>query len=114
MRNEPRILTRGDECPLRQLLLVEIIIEGSEVLQQAKSGIVGSERLKSDQGAVLAHVVIVISLLVGIVETLETSVRHMLLVLSVRDALEVKDISDCRDVGGNLSEVVFSESISVA
>jgi hypothetical protein len=50
--------------------VLQIIIEGSEVLDLARTnGIVGN-RLEDDKGIVLAHVVIGVSLLVGEIITL--------------------------------------------
>jgi hypothetical protein len=56
---------------------------------------------------VLAHVVIGIGLLVGVVEALETRVGHVLLVCSPRNALHVEQVGYRGDIGGNIVEIIY-------
>jgi len=71
-----------DEGPLGQLPLVQVVVKRSEVLDQAQSSVVAGNLVKDDQRVVLAHIIIRICLLVGIVVALEAWIGHILLVLA--------------------------------
>lgn len=61
----------GDESPLRKLLVGQIMLEISEVLDLASTGLVLDNRVEENQRVVLADVVVLEGLLVGVVEALE-------------------------------------------
>lgn len=101
---------RSDEGPLRKLLVTEIIFKVIKALDSTCTSVVGHNRVVKHQRVVLPNVVIAVSFLVGIVVALETSIGNVLLVFSPRDALGVKQISNGRNVGRNLIEVVIVHS----
>jgi hypothetical protein len=57
-----------------------------------------------------ADVVIGMSLLIGVVHSLETSIRYVLLIFSPGNFLGIKKICDRRNVGGYLVVVVIVHS----
>lgn len=85
----------------------EIGIELSEVLDQLEPRSVVGDRLEENKGVVLADIVISKGFLVGVVEALETRVRHGLLVFRPGDAFGVKEIHDCGNVVRYRVEVVI-------
>jgi hypothetical protein len=98
---------RGNESPLGKLLAGQIILEISEVLDLASTGLVLDNGVVENQRVVLADIVIVEGLLVRVVEALEAGEGHVLLVLAPGNALGVEQISNSGDIGGNLVEVVI-------
>lgn len=101
---------RGDKSPLWKLLVRQIFIKMSEVLDLASLGFILDKRVVKDQWVMLADIVWVISVLVGVVVALETGVRHMLLVLAPRDTLGVQQINNGRNIFRDPVEVVIVHS----
>lgn len=94
----------GDEHPLWELVVLEVLVEHGEVLDLGKT--VGLDvGVEDDWWIVLADVVVLAG---GIYprEALETRVWHVLLVSGPRDTTVLKKVDNGRDVAGNLVEVV--------
>ena len=95
-----------DEGPLRKLVVLELVIEGREILDQFKASSVLCDGVKKDQRIMLADIVILKSLLIREAETLEARVWHVLLIFGPRDTLSVEKVDDCRDNGRDGIEVI--------
>lgn len=103
---------RGNEHMLGQLLVVQVIEEGGEVLDLAKTSVILSDRVEHDQRVVLADVVTGISL--GIFEPLVAGIRQMLLVLAPGNAFGIEQIGNGRDIGGDFDKLVVVHSKAIA
>lgn len=94
----------GDEHVLGDALVLQVLVEGGEVLDLAGAhGIVG-DGVEQDQGVVLAHVLVGAALRVPV--ALVAGVGEVLLVLAPGDLLGVEQVGNGGDVGGQLVEVV--------
>lgn len=102
----------SDEHPLGKSVGLQVLVEGGEVLDRAETlGVVG-DGVVQDSGVVLADVVVG-SLVIddgGVAEALESGVRHVLLVLPVRDTLGVEQIVDAADTAINVAQSIAIET----
>lgn len=105
---------RGYEHPLRQRLVLQVLVEQRQVLHDAQP--VGAFRVGAvdDGRVVLPHVVVGPGDLVDPFLALEPGVRHVLLVLAPRDALVLQKVDDRGDVGVNGADgvVVHAEVVT--
>ena len=97
---------RGDEHPLGQGLVFEVLPEHSQVLGLGDPVVALGDTVVDDGRVVLADVVVGSVLLIYPGEALETAVGHVLLVLAPADALGVKQVNDGRHIGVDEVEVV--------
>lgn len=88
--------------------MFEIFVEVGEVLHLARTSIIVGDGVEQDQGIVLADVLVGTGL--GVKVALVASVRNILLVLSPRNVLGVKQIGDGGDVIGFLLEVIIVQA----
>lgn len=100
----------GDESPLGKSVVVNVAVQAGEVLDLSSTRSILCNRVKENERVVLANVVVGIGLLVGVVETLETSVGQTFLVFTPGDSLGVQQVNDSGDVGRDLPEVVVVHS----
>ena len=102
----------SDEHPLGKSVGFQILVERSEVLDGAETlGVVGDGVVQNSR-VVLADVVIG-GLVVddgSVAEALESSVRHVLLVLTVRDTLGVEQIVDAADTAIDVAQSIAIET----
>jgi len=96
----------GDEHPLGKSLGLEVRLEGGEVLDEGKASGIRGDGFIEDKGVVLADIVVCVCLLVGEIKSLESCIRHVLLIFSPRDTLCIQQINDSRDVGWDLVEII--------
>ena len=106
----------GDEHPLGELIIFEILIEQGRVLDLGKTVWCVADRVVEDLGVVLAHIVVCSSLLVDPGESLIARVRHILLVQTPANSLVLEEINNGGDVCWNLGEwvTVKTEIITVS
>lgn len=94
----------GDEEVLGKAVVLQILIEGSKVLDLARANSVVGDGVEQDQRVVLAHILVGTGQ--GVAVSLITGMGHILLVFTPSNLLGVKQIGDGGDIGGNLVEVV--------
>lgn len=95
----------GDEHPLGQLVLLEVLVEHGaagvdhgQVLDLRQALLVVGDTAGQDGGVVLADVVVGTSLGVDVLEALVAGVGHVLLVVAPRDAAVLEQVDDGRHV----------------
>jgi hypothetical protein len=103
---------RGDKHVLGETVMLQVIIEASEVFDLAETGGVVGDGIKQDQGIMLAHVVFRTGLRVPV--SLVSRVWESLLVLTPRDALGVKHVCNGRYICRDLVEIVVVHAKIVA
>lgn len=103
----------SDKSPLGKLLLLQVLIEMSEVLDLASLGLILDDRVVKHERVVLADIVVCISILVGVIVALVAGVWQVLLVLAPRDTLGVEKINNGGDIFRDLVEVVIVHSKGV-
>ena len=101
----------SDKKVLRQTVVLQVLIKGSEVLDLAgTNGIVG-DRVEQDQRVVLAH--ILVASRQGVAISLISCMGHVLLVLAPGNLLGIEKIGNGRNIGRNLVKVVVVHAESV-
>lgn len=101
-----------DEAVLREPVVLEVVVEGGEVLDLAQPRRVVGDGVEEDLGVVFAHVVVRPALWVPV--PLVPWVGHVLLVLAPGDVLDVEHVGDGGYVGRDLVEVVVVHAEGVA
>jgi hypothetical protein len=96
----------SDEHPLGKSIILEILVEHSEVLHVRQTVGLLSIAVVDDGRVVLANVVVGARLLVDPSHAFEASIWHILLILGPRDTLVLKEINNGRDVSIDLAEVI--------
>jgi hypothetical protein len=82
-------------------------LKASKILDQRETGVVGSNGVEQNEWIVLPNVVVGESVLIRIIEALESGVWETFLVLSPRDSFSVQQVHDCGDIGRNGVEIVI-------
>ena len=72
--------------------------------------VVSVKRKRQNQWIMLSNVVDVIIGRICIIETRETSVRHVFLIFSPRDTTSFEDIDDRRNLSGNVMERIIAHA----
>ena len=96
----------SNEHPLRQLSILEVLVELSEVLVDGEAVKVAGIGVVVDRGVMLANVVILAVHMVYPGLALEATVGHIFLVMTPRDALIFKKIDNGGHILVRLEEVV--------
>lgn len=118
---------RSDEDPLREFVVLQIVVEQREVLGLRQTVFVVGDGIVDDEGAcspvstdeacrdagsienslVLSHVVLLAGLLIDPGHALKARVRHVLLILAPADSLVFQNIHDGRHVGRDPEEGII-------
>lgn len=96
----------GDESPLRKSATNDIGFKAGKILDLSKSGCIAGNAVKEDQRVMFTNVVVGEGFLVGIVVTLEAGIWDLFLIFPPRNAFSVQQVSNGRDIGRNLVEVI--------
>jgi hypothetical protein len=75
-------------------MVVQVLIEPSEILDLSESCSIVGNRIKENQRVVLANVVVCVCHLIGITVALESGVRYSFLILSLNNSFGVEKISN--------------------
>lgn len=101
----------SDEHILRKTVVLQIIVEATEVLDLAQTESIFGDRVKQDQRIVLANIVVGTAL--GVAVTLVPRVGEAFLVFTPGDVLGIEQIGYGRNVGRNLMKVIIVHAESV-